>query len=77
MKYIIDDQKEQIDFLNANVKVNYERIDDFKEVKDDLLEKIDAFRKTALANRELANAHETKGNLLLTELKGLRSTNFS
>ena len=80
LKIIIDDQKEQIDFLNANIKVNYERIDDFKEEKDNLLEEIDTLMKIPLANRDLANAHEAKSNvheaktnLFLSELKALRT----
>ena len=61
-KYIIDDQKDQIDFLKTNMKVDEERIDDLKEENDNLLEKIYVLRKTALANREMANAQEAKAN---------------
>ena len=47
--------------------VNYERIDDFKGEKYYLCEEIDFLRKTALANRDLANAYKAKANLFLTE----------
>ena len=73
MKYIIDDQKEQIEFLNVNVKVNYERIKDFKEEKDNWLAEIDFLRKVALANKDLTNVQEGKAKLFLTELKALRT----
>ena len=78
LKYIIDDQREQIEFIKAIIKNDEERIDDLKEEKYDVVEKIDTLRKVALTNRDLANAqeaeanaHETKKNLFLIELKNL------
>ena len=80
MKYIIDDQREQINFLKDVMKSDEEMIDDLRGEKSDLLEQIDTLKKVALANKDLANAqeaeansHESKANLFLIELKVLRT----
>ena len=42
-------------------------IDDFKKERENMLEEINFLRETAFANKDLANAHEAKGDLFLTE----------